>query len=142
MAVLRTDFIAGRSKSPNSSQFTARQTDEIVISKTYPINQETTQKTHPDSSGITQKDYPENHSITQKYYPETSRVERKAICKTAQAIVDLLVSDSRLTRADLAKRIGKTEDTVKHHLKVLQIKGIIQRIGSDRSGYWKVLLKR
>ena len=131
MAVLRTDFIAGRSKSPNSSQFTARQTDEIVISKTYPINQETTQKTYPDSSGITQKDY-----------PETSRVGRKAICKTAQAIVDLLVSDSRLTRADLAKRIGKTEDTVKHHLKVLQIKGIIQRIGSDRSGYWKVLLKR
>ena len=81
-------------------------------------------------------------NLLAKDYPETSRVERKAICKTAQAIVDLLVSDSRLTRADLAKRIGKTEDTVKHHLKVLQIKGIIQRIGSDRSGYWKVLLKR
>ena len=119
-----------------------RPEEEIIISKTYPINQEPTQKTYPDSSGVTQKDYPENHSITQIDYPETSRVERKAICKTAQAIVDLLVSDSRLTRADLAKRIGKTEDTVKHHLKVLQIKGIIQRIGSDRSGYWKVLLKR
>ena len=119
-----------------------RPEEEIIISKTYPINQEPTQKTYPDSSGVTQKDYPENRNITQIDYPETSRVERKAICKTAQAIVDLLVSDSRLTRADLAKRIGKTEDTVKHHLKVLQIKGIIQRIGSDRSGYWKVLLKR
>lgn len=119
-----------------------RPEDEIIISKTYPINQEPAQKTYPDSSGVTQKDYPENRNITQIDYPETSRVERKAICKTAQAIVDMLVSDSRLTRADLAKRIGKTEDTVKHHLKVLQIKGIIQRIGSDRSGYWKVLLKR
>ena len=119
-----------------------RPEDEIIISKTYPDSSGVTQKDYPENHSITQKDYPENRNITQIDYPETSRVERKAICKTAQAIVDMLVSDSRLTRADLAKRIGKTEDTVKHHLKVLQIKGIIQRIGSDRSGYWKVLLKR
>lgn len=119
-----------------------RPEDEIVIDKSYSINQRTTQKSHLDSSNITQKDYPENHIITQKDYPETNRAIRKAICKTAQAIIDLLVSDSRLTRADLAKRIGKTEDTVKHHLKVLQAKGIIQRIGSDRSGYWKVQMKK
>ena len=36
-----------------------RPEDEIIISKTYPINQEPTQETYPDSSGVT-------HLITQK----------------------------------------------------------------------------
>ena len=118
-----------------------RPEDEIILTKKCPINQKNAQKNQPEYLKNTQKDYPENQVITQKDYPEI-QTGRKTICKTAQEIVDLLVSDSRLTRADLARRIGKTEDTVKHHLKALQSKGIIQRVGSDRSGYWKVLIKK
>ena len=32
-----------------------------------------------------------------------------------------------------------TEDGIKYHLKVLQEKGIIKRVGPDKGGYWKVL---
>ena len=34
-----------------------------------------------------------------------------------------------------------TEDGVKYHLKALQEKGILKRIGPDKGGYWKVLLE-
>ena len=107
-----------------------RPEDEIIIAKTYPINQKTTQKT-----------YPINQETTQKTYPINSET-RKPIGKTAQAILDILVSKPHVKRAEIALLIDKSEDTVKLHISNLQKKGIIKRVGSNKSGYWKVLVKK
>ena len=107
-----------------------RPEDEIIIAKTYPINQKTPRKT-----------YPINQETTRKTYPINSET-RKPIGKTAQAILDILVSKPHVKRAEIALLIDKSEDTVKLHISNLQKKGIIKRVGSNKSGYWKVLVKR
>lgn len=38
----------------------------------------------------------------------------------------------------MAEKIGIKEDGVKYHLDNMRKKSIIQRIGPDKGGYWKV----
>ena len=91
---------------------------------------------------FTQKIHPESEEFTQKIHPETEKTTQKKIGKTAQAIIDAIVSDGKTTRKELAKITGRSENTIKYHLNMLQEMGIIVHIGSDRSGHWKVLFKK
>jgi len=53
-------------------------------------------------------------------------------------ILRLLKENSRLTRAELAATLGKSEHTIKEHIAQLKEKGVLRRVGSDRNGYWEV----
>ena len=56
--------------------------------------------------------------------------------------MDYLRHNPRANRGTIATYIKDiTEDGIKYHLKALQEKGIIKRIGPDKGGYWKVLLE-
>ena len=72
-------------------------------------------------SDTTQKNYPENQCHTKK-------------------IVAFLRNNPKASRSEITSYISSiTEDGVKYHLKVLQNKAVIKRIGPDKGGYWKVL---
>ena len=53
-------------------------------------------------------------------------------------ILDLLKSDGKITQDRLADRLGVSPSTVKRKMTDLQNKGLIERIGSTKGGYWKV----
>ena len=53
-------------------------------------------------------------------------------------IKEILQNHPEVTRQDLVKQLGRHEDTIKQHLLELKKAGDIERIGSDRAGYWKV----
>ena len=56
--------------------------------------------------------------------------------------MDFLRNNPQASRSEIATYISSiTEDGVKYHLKVLQDKAVIKRIGPDKGGYWKVLSK-
>ena len=78
---------------------------------------------------------------TQKNYPE--KLPRKTTQKISDIqvrIVDFLRNNPMASRGSIADYINDiTEDGIKYHLKALQDKGIIKRIGPDKGGYWKVL---
>ena len=78
---------------------------------------------------------------TQKNYPE--KLPRKTTQKISgiqKRIVDYLRHHPRANRGTIAAYINDiTEDGIKYHLKVLQDKGVIQRIGPDKGGHWQVL---
>lgn len=101
-----------------------------------------TPEIHPENSPRKRKIHPESEEFTQKIHPETEKTTQKKIGKTAQAIIDAIVSDGKTTRKELAKITGRSENTIKYHLNMLQEMGIIVHIGSDRSGHWKVLFKK
>lgn len=77
-----------------------------------------------------------------KNRPETSKTAQTRIGKTAQNIVDILVAYPQCTRAELCSKLGKADGTIKEHLSKLQEKGIIERIGADYGGYWKVHIRK
>ncbi len=49
-----------------------------------------------------------------------------------------LKKDGKLTQKKLAELIGKSDRTVKRITVTLEEKGLIERIGGKRFGYWKV----
>ncbi|GHV00146.1 ATP-dependent DNA helicase [Clostridia bacterium] len=59
--------------------------------------------------------------------------------KTENTIIQLIRQDKGLSKADMADRIGVSLATVKRAVKTLCEKGVIQRVGSDKSGYWEIL---
>ena len=59
--------------------------------------------------------------------------------KTPDAVLVLIKHDPLITRAKLAELIAKDVRTIARAIKKLQDAGILQRVGSDKTGHWQVL---
>ena len=67
----------------------------------------------------------------------TDRVTDK-VTESEQELLTLLIEDPAYTYVTLAKKLGVSRKTVSLKIKSLKGKGILQRIGSDTKGYWKI----
>lgn len=72
---------------------------------------------------------------------ENSPVKARHLGKTAQRIIDALVDDPTLTRKALADKLDIKFETVKKQLANLRSRQILDREGSDKNGYWVVLIR-
>jgi len=60
------------------------------------------------------------------------------LSKNARDILDLISNNSRITLIEIAASIVKSENTVLREINKLKQMDIIERIGSDKTGYWKI----
>ncbi len=60
---------------------------------------------------------------------------------TSSKIIKLLAENPYCTSAELSKRIGKSTLTIQRHLSKLVSDGQLERIGSRKTGFWKVIDK-
>ncbi len=74
------------------------------------------------------------HSTTQKVGEKVG----ERVSDSESAILSLLRENPAYSYTTLAKMIGVSKKTVFIKIKALKEKGIIERIGSDRKGYWKI----
>ena len=58
---------------------------------------------------------------------------------TQDKILYLIRENPRITQTMMSNELGFARSTISSNLQKLKEKGIIERIGSDRNGYWKVL---
>lgn len=65
----------------------------------------------------------------------TQKTTRKKVTK--DKILDALRENPKITRDEIASMLGKSPNTIKEHLARLKAEGRLERIGSDRDGYWK-----
>lgn len=72
-------------------------------------------------------------------YKMEETTTQKTTQKTEEKLIELLKSNPYLTRMELSKELGITEDGVKYHLNKLKKNNIIKKIGSDKSGYWEIV---
>ena len=59
--------------------------------------------------------------------------------KTEQAVFALLREHPEYTRDELAEKTSKTVRTIQRTVDSLREKGLIERIGSDKTGQWKII---
>ena len=60
--------------------------------------------------------------------------------RTKIEILKLIIKDNKITQEEISKRLRKTESTIYRNIKDLKRLNIIERIGSDKKGYWKIKL--
>ena len=54
-------------------------------------------------------------------------------------ILELISNDPAITTSKLANILSVTRKTISAHMKTMKKNNVIERIGSDRKGYWKIL---
>ncbi len=59
--------------------------------------------------------------------------------KTRDKIVNLMKENKNITINNIVNLLGVSRDTVNEHISRLKRDGVIERMGSTKAGYWKVL---
>ena len=78
-------------------------------------------------------------SINNCLLKTTQKTTQIKLNKNQQEILKLIEENSSITRKEIATIIKLSEDGVKYNLKKLASNKIIERVGSDNGGYWKIL---
>lgn len=55
--------------------------------------------------------------------------------KTQQQIYDIIINNPNIIYASISKEISKSEETVRRNIKYLVGNKLIERVGSDKTGY-------
>jgi len=58
--------------------------------------------------------------------------------KTRAHLLELIAQNSRVTREELAQRLGISINGVKQHILKLKKEGVLLRIGDNRAGIWRI----
>ncbi len=62
--------------------------------------------------------------------------------KSSEKILKMIALDNTVTMAEIAGRIGISRRAVEKQVAGLKAKGILQRVGADRGGHWKIVKHR
>lgn len=69
-----------------------------------------------------------------------TEVDRKEqMSEFEKEIISLIKTNSKITQQEMCKITGAGRTTITNNLRRLKQNNIIERIGSDRNGYWKIL---
>ena len=99
-----------------------------------------TPKMYPVNTVIQEVNYPVNIESTLKMYPVKQSPD-KPVGRTAQRIIDMVISNPMITREKMAIELGISLDGVKKQIKKLRDRGILIHEGSDQAGYWRIIVK-
>ena len=75
---------------------------------------------------------------TQRISKSTQTSTQRAIGNTQRRILDILRENPKMSRRELSIVIGVSEDAIKKQLAKLKEGGLIERVGADYGGHWKV----
>ena len=78
-------------------------------------------------------------SVTGRVTEKVTDKVTDTLDETSLKILNLLAVDPAYTTIFLAENLSLSRKTVSLRLKMLKENGLIERIGSDRKGYWKLL---
>ncbi|MBN8706504.1 MAG: putative DNA binding domain-containing protein [Bacteroidetes bacterium] len=61
--------------------------------------------------------------------------------KSAEKILEMIKSNKNITTKELAEKIGLSPSAIEKQIKKLKESDLIERVGADKGGYWKILKK-
>lgn len=115
------------------------QIDQETTQRGNNTTQTTTQTTTRSGKKTTRRGNNTTQTTTQTLQ-ETTQTNNPKLQPVQVQIIQELKKNPNLSRKDLAKIITSvTEDGIKYHLKKLQEKGLLRRVGADYGGHWEIV---
>ena len=71
---------------------------------------------------------------------QKSSVKQKRLGRTAQSILDLVISDGSISQDKMAEKIGVSKRAIEMQIANLKAKGLLVREGADHGGYWRIVI--
>ena len=94
-----------------------------------------------DTTQTPPRKYPINVESTPEKYP-IKDLDTKEMGNTAIKILEIIEKNPHITREQIASAIGITIDGTKKQLKKLREQGILVHEGSNKTGWWRILISR
>ena len=101
--------------------------------KKYPVNREGSEKRFGDNEKSSEKTFGDPK--------KKSSVKQKRLGRTAQSILDLVISDGSISQDKMAEKIGVSKRAIEMQIANLKAKGLLVREGADHGGYWRIVVK-
>ena len=119
--------------------------------KKYPVNGEGSEKKFGANGKSSEKTFGYSQKSSVKKFGDSSESsetrfgkttsENKSVGKTAQKIIDLVISDPSISAEAMAYRIGISSRAVEKQIAKLRSMGILIREGATFGGYWRIIVK-
>ena len=58
--------------------------------------------------------------------------------KRFDLIIKLIKKNKEISMLEISKLLNVNQKTIKRDIQILKVKGVIERIGPDKGGYWKI----
>ena len=81
---------------------------------------------------------PSYNEVHQKVHQSSPKSSPKEVNQTQQKILDMILENPEITQTTMAEKLDITPRAVKKNIKELVDKGLVEREGSARKGYWKI----
>jgi len=86
----------------------------------------------------------ENHLLKNRemhvyYVPPVNDTVKMQNDTVNDTVCYLVKQNNKITAAEISERLNISLSTAKRKIKELKEKGIVERIGSDKTGYWKII---
>ena len=108
----------------------------------YPVNKESSVEkfgVNAKMFGVNSKSSVNKFGVNADKFGNTSETPKK-VSKTAQKIIDLVISDPSITADNMANKVGVTKRAIEKNIKNLRGMGILVHEGSDKAGYWRIVI--
>ena len=69
----------------------------------------------------------------------SEKVVRKSGQKKWSEVLELIKENPKITRGELSDKLGINPSAIQRHIQRLKTEGLIERIGGDKGGYWKIV---
>lgn len=91
---------------------------------------------------IDTRSYDSKKDVENIIYDVEKDVEKKFdLSKNQTLIIKNILKNKDVTQGNLSKIVGISLRNIQNNMKKLKEMGVLKRIGSDKGGYWKVLVK-
>lgn len=100
-----------------------------------------TLKKYPVNEGASERKFGVNEKSSEKRFGVKGEDASKRVSRTGQKIIDLVISDPSITAEAMSVKIGVSKRAVEKNIKELRDRGILVYEGSDKSGYWRIIVK-
>ena len=105
----------------------------------YPVNEESSTEKFGGNSKSSEKGSEIMQKGSEKKFGDLKN-KSKSIGKTAQKIIDFVISDPSMSAEAMAYKIGISSRAVEKHISKLRSMGILSREGADHGGYWRIVI--
>ena len=105
--------------------------------KKYPVNGGASEKRF----GVNEKSLEKRFGVNAERFGVKGEDASKRVSRTGQKIIDLVISDPSITAEAMSVKIGVSKRAVEKNIKELRERGILVHEGSDKAGYWRIIVK-
>ena len=82
----------------------------------------------------------ENDPVKEFIDPVKNLESRFKLTKNQILILKVVLKNNKITQKKLSEIVGITRKNILNNMKKLKENGVLKRVGSDKTGYWKILV--